>query len=179
MKGDILSIIVVALIAFSSYGQEKNISKGIGVGFNLTQNQNDFGLGLNVVSPYFAHGKIAFRLKGNLMWNEHLNLDNVTVWSPYSNLSFGIVGVAGEIRDFMRLYGEGGIITLFPSSTFSTEAFVLGGYGLFGFEFFFNNHNNYFIEIGGIGTGAVAEKVSRKPIYSNGLLINVGYRYQF
>jgi len=79
----------------------------------------------------------------------------------------------------MRLYGEGGIIALFPSSRFSGETFILGGYGLFGFEFFFDSKNNYFIEIGGIGTGAVAEKVSGQPIYSNGILINVGYRYQF
>ena len=55
----------------------------------------------------------------------------------------------------------------------------MGGYGLFGFEFFMNSRNNYFIEIGGVGTGAVADKVANSPIYSNGLLINVGFRHQF
>jgi hypothetical protein len=79
----------------------------------------------------------------------------------------------------MRLYGEGGVIVLFPSSEFSSESEVLGGYGLFGFEFFFSHQSNYFIEIGGIGTGAVADKASGKPIYSNGLLINVGLRHHF
>ncbi|MEO0332135.1 MAG: hypothetical protein AAF223_10680, partial [Bacteroidota bacterium] len=81
--------------------------------------------------------------------------------------------------DFARLYGEGGIILLLPSDTFSAERTELGGYGLFGFEFYLKNNANYFIEIGGVGTGAQADKVPNKPIYSNGLLISTGFRMQF
>ncbi len=40
------------------------------------------------------------------------------------------------------------------------------------------NISNY-IEIGGVGTGAKSDKVSGKPIYSNGLLISAGARKQF
>ena len=38
------------------------------------------------------------------------------------------------------------------------------------------NRNSYFIEIGGIGTGATADKVANKPIYSNGLMLSTGFR---
>jgi hypothetical protein len=35
---------------------------------------------------------------------------------------------------------------------------------------------SYFIELGGVGTGANADKVTGNPIYSNGFLISVGFR---
>jgi hypothetical protein len=53
----------------------------------------------------------------------------------------------------------------------------MGGYGLFGFEFFFTKFGNYFIEIGAVGTGAKADKVASKPIYSNGLTVSTGMRF--
>ncbi|HEY5825345.1 MAG TPA: hypothetical protein VIT44_13315, partial [Cyclobacteriaceae bacterium] len=59
---------------------------------------------------------------------------------------------------------------------FSSEQFVFGGYGLFGFEFFMHSSSNYFIELGGIGTGARADKIASQPIYSNGFLISTGFR---
>jgi hypothetical protein len=112
------------------------------------------------------------------MFNEHVS-DDVTVWSPYSNVSLGMVGVAGIIGDFIRLYGEGGMIALFPSDNFSSESVVFGGYGVFGFEFYFYQGGNYFIEIGGIGTGAIADKAVNQPVYSNGLMISTGFRIHF
>ena len=138
----------------------------------LGQYQNDFGIGLHLTSPYFVHNNIALRVRGNLMWNEHPGSDNNITWTSYSNLSFGVIGVAGRIKDFARLYSEGGIIFLYPSDEFSTAIYEIGGYGLFGFEFFFDPHMNYFIEIGGVGTGAIKDKIPGEPIYSNGLLVN-------
>lgn len=179
MKKLTLSVFIFMILGFLSHAQDSGISKKMGLGCNLTQYQQDFGIGLNVVSPYFANGKFAVRLRGNLMWNEHLDFLNKEVWSSYANLSLGFTGVVGEIGDFMRLYGEGGTVYLFPSSSFSSESIVFGGYGLFGFEFFFHNQHNYYIEIGGVGTGARADKQASEPIYSNGLLINVGYRFHF
>ena len=67
---------------------------------------------------------------------------------------------------------------LIPSNEFSSNQFEYGGYGLFGFEFFMNKCCNYFIEIGGVGTGATANKIVLQPIYSNGLLISSGFRMQ-
>ena len=109
------------------------------------------------------------------MFNENVQ-DQITTWTPYSNASLGLIGVGGMIGDHVRLYGEGGIVGLFPSSDFSSERFEFGGYGLFGFEFFMNRASNYFIEIGGIGSGAIADRIDNQPIYSNGLIISTGFR---
>jgi hypothetical protein len=171
--------IIAAFICFGTLvnAQESALSKNFGFGFQLGQYQKDFGLGINLTSPYFAGDRIAIRVRGNMMFNEHLSEKTIT-WTPYSNLSIGVVSVAGEIGNFMRLYGEGGFLMLFPNSDFSSESIEMGGYGLFGFEFFFYPKGNYFIEIGGVGTGATADKVLTNPIYSNGLLINAGFRFQ-
>ena len=55
--------------------------------------------------------------------------------------------------------------------------FVLGGYGLLGFEFYPHRKGCYFIELGGVGTGATADKIPSSPIYSNGFLISTGIRF--
>lgn len=174
-------LIVAILIGFVqlSYGQEEELNSKFAVGFQIGQYQQDFGLGLNISSPYFADNRVAFRLRGNIMWNEHLDPDGLSTWSNYSNLSIGIVGVGGQIGNSIRLYGEGGLIFLFPSSNFSSESAEMGGYGLFGFEFYLNPHGTYFIEIGGVGTGAREDKLASQAIYSNGLLIDTGFRIQF
>lgn len=112
------------------------------------------------------------------MFNEYV-LNNETEWTPYVNFSLGVVSVGGEVGGFMRLYGEGGVLILLPADEFSSESMEFGGYGLFGFEFFMNKKANYYIEIGGVGTGAKADKIVTKPIYSNGLLISAGFRFHF
>lgn len=164
------------VLALPSMAQLTPINKGMGFGFQLNQYQNDFGLGLNITSPYFCYDKLAVRLRGNMMYHEHID-GLETAWTPYSNFTLGIVSEAGTIGDRIRLYGEGGIVGLMPSDKFSSEDFNLGGYGLFGFEFYMHNAHSYFVEIGGIGSGAKADKMPFKPIYSNGLMMNVGYRF--
>ncbi len=145
------------------------------IGFQLNQYQNDFGAGLSLTSPYLANNKLAFRLRGNVMFLQHPE-GSSTTWTPYGNVTAGLIGVSGTIRNFIRLYGEGGFIGLFPSDTFSSESFEFGGYGLFGFEFYMTPRNNYFIEIGGVGSGSSADRLPAAPIYSNGLLISTGFR---
>jgi len=56
---------------------------------------------------------------------------------------------------------------------------VLGGYGLFGFEFKIAPRFAYFIELGAVGTGATADKIESKPVYSNGFLTSVGLKIGF
>jgi len=170
--------IAMLFLGFQLQAQE-SINKNFGIGGHVSQYQRDFGIGLTITSPYFANERMAVRLKGNLMWNEHLNNASETTWSPYSNLCLGFVQSVGEINNFLRIYGEGGAILLLPSSEFSSTSAHFGGYGLFGFEFFSDKHLNYFFEAGGVGTGAKADKVSGSPIYSNGFLMNVGVRVQF
>lgn len=165
--------------AFATIGfaQQSTLSKKMGFGFQLGQYQNDFGLGAQVTSPFFLYEKLAIRAKANIMWNEHL-LDGLSTWSEYSNISVGVVGMGGEIANIIRLYGEGGLLIILPNENFSSNSSELGGYGLFGFEFFLGYNFNYYIEIGGVGTGAVADKIATQPIYSNGLIIQTGFRAQ-
>src|SRR4051812_20168847 len=134
MKKYSFQVLLAALILIASIanGQEKPINTGAGFGFQINQYQRDFGLGLNLTSPYFARDKIAVRLRGNLMYNESVQ-NSLSTWVPYSNVSLGLIGVGGKIGDYIRLYGEGGVIGLLPSDKFSSEQFVFGGYGLFGF----------------------------------------------
>lgn len=169
--------ITAILISLSSMSlaQKANVSNRLGLGFQLNQYQEDFGMGLNMTSPYFIHEKVALRLRANLMYHEHTK-EAETTWTPYSNVSLGLIGGSGFVADFIRLYGEGGLLTLLPSEEFSSGDPVFGGYGLFGFEFYMAPKANYFIELGGVGTGAVADKLANNPIYSNGLTISAGFR---
>lgn len=170
----ILALLFMSVILLAQEPQRRN---GIGIGYQINQYQRDFGLGFNLTSPYFAHKQIAVRLRGNLLFNEHEKNGNETVWTPYSAVSLGVIGQGVPISDRVSIYGEGGALCLFPSGEFSEKNTVFGGYGLFGFEFYMSSFSNYFIEIGGLGSGAVADKIPKKPIYANGLLINAGFRF--
>lgn len=170
----------MSCIASGTHAQKtQGINSNWGLGFHIKQNKRDFGLGVNLTSPYFAQKQVALRVRVNLLFNEHLKNTNTTTWAPYSSMSLGFIGVGGRIGEFIWLYGEGGAALLLPSSKFSSESTVFGGYGLFGFEFFMDKSSNYFIEIGGVGSGATADEIVGNPIFANGLLINVGYRYVF
>lgn len=169
-------LVVIFFCDLYSYGQELN--KGVGVGYQLSQYQQDFGFGISASTPYFLKDKLAFRLKTNMMYHQNV-LEENTIWIKYSNASFGLIGVSGMINEKIRLYGEGGIIGIFPSSKMSSQKAYFGGYGLFGFEFFFTNSGNYFIEIGGVGSEATANEIATRPIFSNGLTISTGIRFFF
>jgi hypothetical protein len=173
MKKHMLLIVLTFVLLGS--GLSAQISDKLAIGFQLSQYQRDFGFGLNITSPHFANDKIAVRLRSNLMYNQHPD-GLETTWTPYFNLSLGVLGVSTVVNDWIRLYGEGGVLFLFPNDEFSSESLEVGGYGLFGFEFYMAERSNYFIEIGGAGIGAQADEIIQSPIYSNGLIIQVGFR---
>lgn len=165
-----LSVCVVYSGAFAQSGADK-----MSIGFHISQYQRDFGIGVHLISPYFLNSKMAVKVAGNLQWLEH-NDGAETTWSPYGNFQLGIRARQSIIEDKLFIYGEGGTVMLVPNSDFSSERYVVGGYGFFGFEFKPSSSFGYFIELGGMGTGAKADKVVAKPIYSNGFLTNVGFR---
>ena len=178
MKSTAMILVVLFASTTSTIAQENELSKKFGFGGHLNQYQNDFGLGVNLSSPYFMSEQLTIRVRANMAWNEHLNSTNEMTWTSYSSVSLGCASVAGMVGEFIRLYGEGGVLILFPSEEFSSSSQEIGGYGLFGFEFFMNEHANYYVEIGGVGMGANADKIAGNPIYSNGYLMSVGFRYQ-
>jgi len=178
MKKITLLLISSLLIIDFSYAQGENENNGFAFGFSLSQHQKDFGFDINATSPFFINDVVAIRLRSKLMFYEHVENEE-TVWTPYSNVSFGVISSKTNLGGIVNLYSEGGVLGIFPSEKFSSEGFVFGGYGLFGFEFLIDESKNYFLEIGGIGTGAKANKIENIPIYSNGFLINVGFRIIF
>lgn len=151
-------------------------NRGFAFGFHLNEYQNDFGFGLNITSPLMFHDAFGIRLRSSLMFNQN-PINGESTWMPYGNITLGFMGVGAQVSDHFRLYGEGGLVCILPNADFSSQSQVFGGYGLFGFEFYFARMGNYFIEIGGMGTGAKADKIPTSPIYSNGMSISTGFRF--
>ncbi len=172
----ILAICALLLVTGVTAQNSIKPNRGFAFGFHLNQYQQDFGYGVNITSPLFFRDGVAIRLRGNMMFNQN-PLNGQSTWMPYGNLTLGLVGIASQVNAHLRIYGEGGVIGLFPSSDFSSESFVFGGYGLFGFEFSFVRFGNYFVEVGAAGTGARADKIPTSPIYSNGLTVSAGLRF--
>ncbi len=176
MKSIIATLAFIAMLGVQSKAQTD--SKNVEIGFHISQFQNDFGLGLHVISPYFLRSMVAIKAGANVQWLEHLDGDEIT-WTTYQNIQLGVRSRSVIVTDQIFIYGEGGILTILPNSDFSSESAVFGGYGVFGFELKPAQKFGYFIELGGVGTGARADEVAGKPIYSNGFLINVGFNVGF
>lgn len=179
MKNKIKVLLLACLLVFELSAQETEVQNNpISLGFQLSQYGSDFGLGVNITSPSFLHGILAVKARGNFMFFEHVQ-NSETVWTPYSNVALGIQSGHSRLGNYLAIYGEGGVIGLFPSSDFSGQDLVVGGYGLFGFEFLITPNFNYYVELGAIGVDAAADRLPNKPLYSNGFLINVGWKMKF
>ena len=170
-KALVLALFVMLTTQITAQTKPNNLE----IGLNLSQYQQDFGLGLHLISPYFFNEKVAIKAGVNLQWFENFN-GTKTTWTTYQNFQLGIRGRSTIVIDKIFIYGEGGVLTILPNSDFSSQGSVFGGYGLFGFEFKPTPKFAYFIELGGVGTGATADKIAGEPIYSNGFLTNVGFR---
>lgn len=166
-------IAACSVICLTVAGQDKKDNMAIGA--HINQFQNNFGVGMHIISPYFANKKMAVRAAGNLQWLQHAT-NTETTWSPYGNIQLGLRCRHEIIEDKIFIYGEGGGVLLLPNNDFSSYKTVKGGYGLFGFEFKVNHCMGYFIELGGMGTNAKADRLPLNPIYSNGFTSSVGFR---
>ena len=174
MKKSKIVIMLIIFISLSASAQEKQ-KENPSFGFQLNQFQNDFGLGVNLSSASFLKNSITVRLRLNAMFYEYVSEDLKTEWEPYGNIMLGFSS-SHHISEAVALYGEGGVIGVLPSNKFSDSDFVIGGYGLFGFEFYFADEFCYFFEAGAVGIGATADKIPTEPIYSNGFVMSVGWK---
>lgn len=159
----------------TAFGQIHPKINAFNVGFTISQYQKDFGIGVHIISPYFAKSKVAIRFGGNLQWLEYQN-GSETTWTPYKNFQLGARYRQFVFDDILSIYSEGGLLLVVPNAKFSTKNSLIGGYGLLGFAFKPIHSSEYFIELGGVGTGATADKIIGRPVYSNGFLMNVGFR---
>jgi hypothetical protein len=178
IKGARLHLLVTACLFTSNLTIAQTISDKPQIGFQISQYQKDFGIGLHVISPYFMRKTVALKAGTNIQWFEH-SKGTETTWTTYQNIQLGMRGRSHEVTHNISIYGEGGAFFILPNSDFSSESLNFGGYGLFGFEFKICPTFGYFIELGGVGSGAAADKIAGKPIYSNGLFTNVGLRIAF
>lgn len=180
MKKIVLCIFLLSRLlnanALQKAAQDSNYRPNhLSLGFHLNNFQNDFGMGLNITSPYFANGSVALKATFNLAYRDGtLKTDTMSNWYPYSSIQFGCVGVGGMVGKHIRTYGAGGIMVMFPNSEFSSTKTEIGGWGVWGFEFILNPMISYYIELGGVGIGARADKMNGQPIYSNGFSTTVG-----
>lgn len=169
-----LTIILLTALPVYTSAQAENNEK-FRIGFQLNEVHNDFGLGVNLSSPAILNKSFELHLRTNLMFYEYVK-ETKMVWESYFNILLGISSVPYKISESVSLYGEGGGIVVIPSYKFSKQTTEIGGYGLFGFEFYFSDNYCFFLEAGAVGTNAVADKVVSKPIYSNGFLTSVGWK---
>ena len=178
LKDVALLFLLAAGLLTSNLASAQTKSNRTEIGFNLSQYQKDFGVGLHVISPYFFKETIAIKAGTNRQWLQHFN-GTETIQTAYHNIQLGMRGRSHLVTQNISLYGEGGVFMILPNSHFSSHSLELGGYGLFGFEFRIVPRFAYFIELGGVGIGATADKIAGKPIYSNGFLTNVGIKIGF
>lgn len=172
--------IVFGLIAFALWAvptksnaqEEKN---PFSIGFKTLQIQNDFGLGVDLVSPYFLKKKMALKLGYQLQWLEHLKGNQVT-WTSYSTWQFGIKSRRPVWEQKLFVTAEGGAMFILPSDQFSTQDSDLGIYGLLGIDWITTDHLILFMEFGAGGSKSRANKVDQSPIYTNGFISQVGFR---
>ncbi|NLT52637.1 MAG: hypothetical protein GXX85_17170 [Ignavibacteria bacterium] len=173
----ILSLIALLSVATLLQGQQRSFDK-FSYGIQIVNFHNEFGIGAHILSPEFKNLRVNFR--SNLNWLNHPDEQNNQTWSEFLTAQIGI-NYQRSITNRISLYSEGGIVSVFPNPDFSDESTSIGGYGLFGFEFFLTENTkrnpSYFIELGGIGTSVTANKIISNPIYANGFLISVGFRF--
>jgi hypothetical protein len=101
-------------------------------------------------------------------------------WERYGYGSISLLAGITSPTPTTSLYGKAGIVGVVPTDDVAEDYDVgFGALGAFGFEFFFSEQRtgSYFIELGGVGTGAEADALGGEPIYANGFLANVGVRY--
>lgn len=154
----------------------ENYKNSISIGVNINNFGQDFGIGINVTTPHFFNGHAAIRASENYQWLNHLDKNGKYTWTGYHMVRIGAAGINVALTNSIKLYGEGGVSLLLANNMITSKPTSIGGYGLFGFEFLTKRHISYFIELGGIGSGATADKVTASPIYSNGFLASTGLR---
>ena len=142
------------------------------MGVELFEFGGDFGFGASLTSPWFLGNHAAVRVSGFAAYRD-------TGWNPYFGVRAGLAGGTLMSSADIRLYGDGGLLVLFPSALSDSSDAVFGGYGRFGFEFFIDPAESgvsYFMELGANGVAAIADREPGAPLYANGFSVTTGLR---
>jgi hypothetical protein len=150
---------------------------GFGLDLQLRQDSGDFGLGLGISSPRFF-SLMHLVLDIDVHWKAGtLKGAADETWVPYGGARLGIMSGSDLADGAGRLYGGGGILALLPLGI-SDSPFGLGGFGVFGVQFYLekSRHAAYFFEMGGEGSGLAADRFSGSPRAMNGFFAKTGFR---
>jgi hypothetical protein len=179
MKKSIFILVMAVMFVRLSHAQEvctAGKKDHLAIGMNINNFGKDFGIGLNVTSPAFFNSHAAVRLSGNYQWLDHPDDKGNHTWSGYTLLKGGFAGINKSLSDAITCYSEGGLALVLTDNSLSSDNVAIGGYGLLGFDFLVACNASYFIELGGMGIGAKADKVAWSPLIANGFLASVGFR---
>lgn len=175
-------LLLLLPVAGNAFAQdpEAESRNGMAVGWDISSFANNYAIGVRLDSPRFAGGRVHVQFAADLAWVQGVKTEtSTTAWAPYTLLRFGVVRTR-RIRDLpLRFYGGGGAALILPTDDVSDNGTEWGGYGLTGLELFMpgNGRTAWFVELGGMGTGAKAHNMANAPIYANGFLIGWGFRY--
>jgi len=170
----IAMICIIYLMCGNLNAQIEN-SSGLDIGFQLSEVGGDFGYGLNLSSPRIFRESVQIRLRANAMLFDYVE-NSETAYTPYFSFLLGASSATAKISEVIGLYGEGGVAFILPSDEVSSEQLHIGGYGIFGFEFYFFDGFTYFLEAGGVGIEAKTDRLPIKQNYFNGFLTTVGLK---
>jgi hypothetical protein len=162
------------ILSFTSFAQAQS-GKPFRVGFQTQELKGDFGLGLSLNIPVVKW--IGLRIMGNQHW---LDLPGETEnrTAHFQTLRVGLAPDGWQVAEKIRVYGEGGVLFIFPENALSPDNVVAGGYGVFGFEFFTERMfgSSLFIEAGGSSAGIRADRQPGTPAFGAGMLLGAGFR---
>ena len=136
------------------------------IGFQICQYQKDFGVGLQITSPYIIK-RMAFRFRANMQFSD-------PSWLPYTNLTLSFVNRYMVFQDKLYVYAEAGGGMIIANRSVSNDAVYGSGFGLFGVEFHPKPPIGFYFEMGGMGTGA---RTTVGNSYSNGFILHYGMRF--
>ncbi len=180
------TILVVAITLTASAGAasaDHEARDGLAIGYGLHRAQDDFGMGVAIATPRFAGDRLRISIGGGGAWSPHaVSGDGEQDWAGYGQLSLLLEAGHRAPGSPVRLYGFGGPLLFLLPDRLSDDGLALGGVGGFGFEYYFmeDGHDgpiSYYTELGGLGTGARADKLAGSPMLANGFLVAVGLRW--
>ncbi len=171
-------LLLFVLLGQTSTAQEVSPSKNtFALGFNINQDAQDYGLGIEAVSPYFSDGRFAFRLGVNFKWLNYMDSASAKYdYASYQNIKLGFRARKWVMPERIFVYSEGGLLFIFESDVISSGATGIGAYGLFGCELKPSENMGIFLEAGGGAARARMTKQPGEPFYGDGFMSSVGFR---
>ena len=185
---DVLGFLMMTLAlsanrAVAQTREEPATNVGTSIGINVQRLQDNFGVSGTWSSRAFFSEKARITASGGVAWYPYgTGASGDQEWVPFGQSRVVVESGHRVGRSPLRLYGFGGAVLIFRSERLSSDVLALAGTGGFGFEFFAPSSVviapvSYFIEIGGVGSGARATNLPGQPILLNGFVVQSGLRF--